>query len=66
MPVVLFGRAYWQRILGLAALSEFGPVSRDDLTLLDIVDDAEGGFAAVLRRGSRAHTPREDLPPEPA
>ncbi len=60
MPVVLFGRDYWGRVLNLETLVEYGTIDEADLTLFDMVDDAEEGWAALVRRGLHAHIPLED------
>ncbi|MEZ5816968.1 MAG: LOG family protein [Hyphomicrobiaceae bacterium] len=60
MPVVLFGRDYWSKVLNLDTLVEYGTINATDLDLFDVVDDAEEGWAALLRRGLRAHIPLED------
>ncbi len=58
MPIVLFGRAYWSKIIDFDALMEFGMIGPQDLQLLDIVDDAETAWTTLLRRGLKAHTPQ--------
>ena len=43
MPLVLFGTAYWGRVLDVEAMAEFGTISKKDLDLIfrtDSVDDA--------------------------
>lgn len=62
MPIVLFGRAYWHKIINFEALVEFGMLGRHDLEILEIVDDAEAAWAAMQRRGLKAHTPLEIAP----
>jgi uncharacterized protein (TIGR00730 family) len=57
MPVVLFGKRFWRKVIDLDALAEMGMIERDDLALLDIVDDAEEAWSAMLRRGLKAHSP---------
>ena len=57
MPIILFGSAYWSKIINFEALIEFGMLGPQDLQLLKIVDDAEAAWAALLRRGLKAHTP---------
>jgi uncharacterized protein (TIGR00730 family) len=59
-PVVLFGRDYWKRIVDFRALQEFGAIDEADLGLFDIVDGAEEGWAALMRRGLGAHIPLTD------
>lgn len=60
MPVVLFGREYWSKVINFEALAEYGTINEADLALFDIVDDAEEGWAACVRRGLDAHIPVSD------
>jgi uncharacterized protein (TIGR00730 family) len=57
MPVVLFGRKFWNSVLDFDALVEFGTVDQADLALFDIVDTAEEAWSALIRRGLKAQTP---------
>jgi uncharacterized protein (TIGR00730 family) len=57
MPVVLFGRKFWNAILDFDALVEFGTVDRAEVALFDIVDTAEEAWSALLRRGLKAYIP---------
>jgi predicted Rossmann-fold nucleotide-binding protein len=59
IPVVLFGRDYWQRVVNFKEMLASGFISESDLTLVDIVEDADEGWAALTRRGLRAHAPPE-------
>jgi uncharacterized protein (TIGR00730 family) len=56
-PVVLFGQAYWRRIVNFDALAEEGMISPDDLKLFEYAETAEEGWASLVRRGLRAHSP---------
>ena len=56
-PVVLFGEAYWRRIVDFEALAEEGMISPGDLDLFDYADGAEAGWEKLVRRGLRAHAP---------
>jgi uncharacterized protein (TIGR00730 family) len=56
-PVVLFGKSYWRRIVNFDALAEEGMISPADLRLFEFADTAEEGWASLVRRGLRAHTP---------
>ena len=56
-PIVLFGAAYWRRIVNFDALLEEGMVSPSDLDLFEYAETAEEGWASLTRRGLRAHTP---------
>jgi uncharacterized protein (TIGR00730 family) len=63
-PTVLFGRDYWRRIVDFRALAEEGMIAPADLDLFEIVDEAEEGWAALVRRGLTAHAP-QNPPPDP-
>ncbi len=46
-PVLLFGRAFWERIIDFEALAEEGTISRDDLSLFHFVETAEEAWEIV-------------------
>ena len=50
LPILLYGRAFWARIINWEALAEEGVIARSDLDLFTIVDTAAEGWAIV-----RAH-----------
>lgn len=50
-PIVLFGRAYWNRIINFEALVEEGAIRPSDLALFEFADSAEEGWDSLLRRG---------------
>jgi uncharacterized protein (TIGR00730 family) len=47
VPVVLFGSAYWQRVLHLEVLVDEGVVSPEDLQLFRYVDDVEQAWRFI-------------------
>ena len=47
MPVLLFGKDFWTRVVSFDALVEEGTISRGDLDLFKIVETAEEGWAIV-------------------
>lgn len=49
LPIVLFGRSFWQRVLDLEALVEFGTINREDLGLVHTTDCVDDAFAFVTR-----------------
>src|SRR5690606_24449445 len=49
IPLLLFGAAFWSRVLNLDALVEEGTISPDDLSLFTVVDTAEEAWAVVAR-----------------
>ena len=57
IPVVLFGRSYWRRVINFPALLEAEMISHVDLSLFEIVDDVEAAWDFLWRRGLTAHTP---------
>ncbi len=57
IPVVLFGRQYWQRLIDFGFMREEGMISPDDLDMFEIVDDVEEAWESLSQRGLTAHTP---------
>jgi len=49
VPIVLFGRDYWNKVVNFAALAEEGMISEADLKLFEIVDNPEEGWASLLQ-----------------
>ncbi|MGI9480889.1 MAG: LOG family protein [Hyphomicrobiales bacterium] len=47
MPIVLFGREFWEGIINFQALADGGTISYDDLKLFQIVETAEEGWAVI-------------------
>jgi len=58
IPVVLFGRDYWQSIINFDEMAANGMVSEQDLSLFEFVDEPEEGWAALARHGLTAHLPQ--------
>ncbi len=50
IPVLLFGRKFWSRVINLEALVEEGTISPEDVDLFTIVDTAEEGWSVVSDR----------------
>jgi hypothetical protein len=57
MPVILFCRSYWRKIINFDALAEFGMIEPEDTALFNIVDTAEEAWEVMVKRGLTAHTP---------
>jgi hypothetical protein len=57
MPIVLFGRDYWHRIVDFDGLVEEGMIAAEDLALFSLADSPEEGWEAMLQHGLKAHTP---------
>ncbi|WP_243730916.1 TIGR00730 family Rossman fold protein [Rubellimicrobium sp. CFH 75288] len=65
VPFLLFGRAFWERIVDWEALAEAGTIAPEDLDLFRFVETAEEALEAIrtwTHRGER----REDIPGRPA
>ncbi len=50
LPILLYGREFWGRVVNFEALADEGTISRTDLELFNIVDTAEEGWAIVKAR----------------
>ncbi|MEH6773161.1 MAG: TIGR00730 family Rossman fold protein [Cereibacter changlensis] len=47
IPFLLFGRAFWEKIINWEALAEAGTISHEDLRLFRFVETAEEAVAAI-------------------
>ena len=47
VPVVLFGRDYWQRIINFEAMAAEGVINTEDLSLIDYAESAEDGWRII-------------------
>jgi hypothetical protein len=64
VPVVLFDRLYWTKLINFEFLVEEGMISPADLTLFGFADDHEEIWKTLVERGLREHTP-ESAQPKP-
>ena len=62
IAVVLFGREWWDRVIGWKTLAEHGMVETRDLELFRVVDEPEEAWEWLVARGLKAHAPREGEP----
>ena len=51
IPIILFGREYWQRVIDFQFLADEGTIADEDLDLLDFAETAAEAWA-VIQRGS--------------
>jgi len=51
LPVVLFDKAYWTRVVSFEALVEAGMIDADDLKLFEFADTAEEVWKCLLEQG---------------
>jgi uncharacterized protein (TIGR00730 family) len=61
-PVVLFGEAYWRRIVNFEALAEEGMIAPSELQLIEYAETAEQGWASLVRRGLGVNGTRAPAP----
>lgn len=47
IPIVLFGREYWSRVISFEAMVEMGTLDAEDLDLITWADSAEGAWQAI-------------------
>ena len=47
VPILLFGRSFWETVVNFEALADAGTISREDLNLFRFVDTAEEALAAI-------------------
>jgi uncharacterized protein (TIGR00730 family) len=66
IPVVMFGRDYWRKVIDFDALVKHGTVSEDDLQLFAFVDEPDEGWEVLCRHGLKAHLPPADVRRSPA
>ena len=66
LPILLFGRDYWNRVVNFEAMVEEGVISPHDLDLIHWSEDAAGGVGLcdALLRGASAPAPVQTAPPE--
>jgi len=60
LPVNLFCRDYWKRIIDFDALVEIGTVAKEDLELFQFVDSAEEAWQVMVDRGLTIPTPLKE------
>ena len=67
IDVVLYGREYWDQILNLKPMAEWGAISERDRALMNVCDDPDAAFEHLRRELIARHlepaTPQEDRAP---
>jgi predicted Rossmann-fold nucleotide-binding protein len=48
MPIILYGSEFWNKVMNLEALVEFGTISRADLDLFQIVDNVDDAYKIII------------------
>ncbi|NCN97448.1 MAG: 3-isopropylmalate dehydrogenase, partial [Rhodoferax sp.] len=49
VPIVLFGSAYWKRLINIDAMVEEGVIAPEDLELLHYVDDPQDAWDIIAQ-----------------
>jgi predicted Rossmann-fold nucleotide-binding protein len=49
VPVILFGKAFWERAIDLDFLAEQGTITPGDQDIIDYVDTAEEAWEIISR-----------------
>jgi uncharacterized protein (TIGR00730 family) len=49
IPILLFGKEFWTRVINFEALAEEGVINPDDLKLFTWVETAEEGWGAICK-----------------
>jgi uncharacterized protein (TIGR00730 family) len=62
LPIVLFGREYWKRVIDFDYLAEQGMIARDDVKLVKLVETAEEAWEHIrgFWRTHRGAAPRPE------
>ena len=47
MPIILYGSDFWDKVVNLEALAEFGTISREDLDLFQVVDSVDDAYKII-------------------
>jgi predicted Rossmann-fold nucleotide-binding protein len=59
IPIILFGRDYWERVIDFQFLADNGTVADADLDLIDFAETAQEAWEIILRgprgKGSGIH-----------
>jgi predicted Rossmann-fold nucleotide-binding protein len=52
IPVLLFGKAFWERVINFNTLVEEGTISAEDLELFSYVETAEEAWELIAEANS--------------
>jgi uncharacterized protein (TIGR00730 family) len=59
-PIVMFDRAYWQKLINFDVLFEEQMIDRGDMELFEFAETAEDIWTSLVRRGLTAHSHNND------
>jgi uncharacterized protein (TIGR00730 family) len=62
IPIVLFGRAYWSKVINFQALLDEGMIAQDDLDLFQFAETAEEAWECLVGKGLMIRqAPKRDI-----
>jgi uncharacterized protein (TIGR00730 family) len=62
IPIVLFGRAYWSKVINFEALLEEGMIAEDDLRLFQFAESAQEAWDLLVGKGLMIRqAPKRDI-----
>jgi uncharacterized protein (TIGR00730 family) len=62
IPILLFGRDYWTKVINFQALLDEGMIAADDLQMFDFVDSAEEAWDCLTAKGLMIRpAPKRDI-----
>lgn len=64
MPIVLFGREFWERLFNFEALVELGYINRDDLKLFKFCDTVDEAYDHLTQRLTELYLDNNHTSPE--
>mgnify|MGYP000990239372 FL=1 len=50
LPIVLFGKEFWNKLINFETLVEFGTISPEDLNLVHLSDQVEDAFQFITSK----------------
>ncbi len=59
MPIVIYGKEYWDQVINLEALVKYGAISREDLDLVRFCDTVDEAFNYLKDELTRIHLNNE-------
>jgi uncharacterized protein (TIGR00730 family) len=65
MPIIVYGKDYWEKILDFDALAEMGTIDEEDLKYFRFVDDVDEAFEYLKEELTKHYVkrrPKEEMP----
>jgi len=59
MPIVIYGKEYWDQVINLEALVKYGAISREDLEMVRFFDTVDEAFNYLKDELTRIHLEKE-------